>query len=112
MQVNGGASEGKCRVFCVREGVLWLLRWLGVTRCRVGKKREERRSDEATARGVDVATAFCPSCEAAFGGGRVGAAMGERRTAREAGGAAPSGSKALTKLELHFQTSVARDSFQ
>jgi len=66
----------------------------------------------ATARGVDVATAFCPSCEAAFGGGRVGAAMGERRTAREAGGAAPSGSKALTKLELHFQTSVARDSFQ
>ena len=92
--------------------MLWLLRWLGVTRCRVGKKREERRSDEAMARGVDVATAFCPSCEAAFGGGRVGAAMGERRTAREAGGAAPSGSKALTKLELHFQTSVARDSFQ
>ena len=84
---------------------------LGRLRCCSNERGRVRGLFPVTARVVDVATAR-PGCEAAFGGGRVGAAMGERRTAREAGGAAPSGSKALTKLELHFQTSVARDSFQ
>jgi len=51
MQVNGGASEGKCRVFCVREGVLWLLRWPGGAAVSRGEESRSLRREEKVARG-------------------------------------------------------------